>query len=366
MTGLERPGVSKEYPMPSYRASDFLVAGLRPQEQPLVSVITPVYNGEEFLADCIESILTQTYQNWDYTIVNNCSKDRTLEIAQSYAAKDARIRVLDCREFLPIIPNHNRAIHEISANSKYCKVVMADDLLFPDCIMKMVSLAEDHPAVGIVGAYGLYGDGVHVIWRGVAYPRTVVPGREVCRMRLLGGPYIFGTPTATLIRSDFIRRNEKFYDEANLHADSTVCFQILQESDFGFVHQILAFSRTRGESNTSFAEKMNSLQLGFLTDLMQFGPLCLEQHEYQERLKIQLKEYYKVFAEGLLQFRGNSYWQFHRGWLRNLGVHFSWGKLFAGFCAVVLDGLFHPARAVESLSHWWLNGQGRQGVREVR
>ena len=57
-------------------------------QEPLVTVLTPVYNGEDFLAQCIESILAQDYRNFEYIIVNNCSKDRTLEIAQSYAEKD--------------------------------------------------------------------------------------------------------------------------------------------------------------------------------------------------------------------------------------------------------------------------------------
>src|SRR5882724_7298074 len=60
--------------------------------QPLISVVTPVYNGAEHLAECIESVLAQTYQNWDYTIVDNCSTDGSVEIARRYAAKDRRIR----------------------------------------------------------------------------------------------------------------------------------------------------------------------------------------------------------------------------------------------------------------------------------
>ena len=47
-------------------------------DEPLVSVVTPVYNGDKYLADCVESVLKQTYQNWEYVIVNNCSTDRTL------------------------------------------------------------------------------------------------------------------------------------------------------------------------------------------------------------------------------------------------------------------------------------------------
>jgi glycosyltransferase involved in cell wall biosynthesis len=52
-------------------------------EPPLVSVLTPVHNAAEFLAECIESILKQTYTNYEYIIVNNCSTDRTPEIARS-------------------------------------------------------------------------------------------------------------------------------------------------------------------------------------------------------------------------------------------------------------------------------------------
>ena len=59
------------------------------KNQPLVSVITPVYNGEEYLADCVESVLAQSYEKWEYVIVNNCSTDRTLEIAQEYEKKDS-------------------------------------------------------------------------------------------------------------------------------------------------------------------------------------------------------------------------------------------------------------------------------------
>ena len=50
----------------------------RADTQPLVSVVTPVYNGQAYLAECIESVLAQSYSNWQYTVVNNCSTDATL------------------------------------------------------------------------------------------------------------------------------------------------------------------------------------------------------------------------------------------------------------------------------------------------
>jgi glycosyltransferase involved in cell wall biosynthesis len=74
--------------------------------EPLVSVVTPVYNGAEFLEACIESVLAQTYQNHEHIIVNDCSKDRSLEIAQSYACKDSRI--LSTRESRATLPAGRR------------------------------------------------------------------------------------------------------------------------------------------------------------------------------------------------------------------------------------------------------------------
>src|ERR1041385_635284 len=121
---------------------------MKSKQEPLVSVVTPVYNGEGYLRECIESVLAQTYTNWDYTIVNNRSTDRTLEIAQEYAARDARIRVVTNEAFVRVIANYNNAFRQISPHSKYCKVVASDDSLLPECLERMVRLAEERPTVG--------------------------------------------------------------------------------------------------------------------------------------------------------------------------------------------------------------------------
>ena len=133
---------------------------MQPTTQPLVTVLTPVYNGEKYLAECIESVLAQTYSNWEYCIINNRSTDRSLEIANSYAARDPRVRVITNVEFVGIIENHNIAFRQVSTESKYCKVLHAPDWLFPDCLTKMVELAEANPSVAIVGAYSLKNDKV--------------------------------------------------------------------------------------------------------------------------------------------------------------------------------------------------------------
>lgn len=337
--------------MSTVRFSDFRYKALGLQAQPLVSLVTPVYNGAEHLHESIESVLAQTYQNWEYLIVDNCSTDRTLEIAQSYAARDSRIQIHNNREFLSIIQNHNHSLRQISSQSKYCKLVFADDWLFPECIERMVALAEANPSVGVVGAYGF--NGIKVLWHGLPYPTSVVSGRELCRQRLLGGTYVSGTPSALLFRSDLIRKGQTFYDEWNLHADGTVFLRVLQECDFGFIHQILTFIRVREGSNTSFTDSIHSLHLAWLTELIEYGPRCLNERECQERLQARLKDYYKVLAESALQLREKSYWKFHENWLLTLGIPLDRARLFKAICVAAVGRLLHPLHAAKRVVRWW-------------
>ncbi|HYL80162.1 MAG TPA: glycosyltransferase family A protein, partial [Candidatus Acidoferrum sp.] len=154
-----------------------------------MSILTPAFNAEPFLAECIESVLAQTYSHWEHTIVNNCSTDRTLEIARAYAQRDRRIRVESNDRFIGALENHNRACSFVAPRSRYCKFLFADDFLFPTCLAEMVRLAETHPSVGVVGAYGLRG--TRVAWDGLPFPSTVVPGRDLCRATLLHKtPYV--------------------------------------------------------------------------------------------------------------------------------------------------------------------------------
>ena len=62
-------------------------------EHPFVWVVTPVHNGERYLAECIESVLGQTYDNWEYLVVDNCSTDGTSEIVRAYCERDERVRL---------------------------------------------------------------------------------------------------------------------------------------------------------------------------------------------------------------------------------------------------------------------------------
>jgi len=294
---------------------------MNPTCEPLVSIVTPVYNEEEHLEECIQSILAQSYSNWDYVIVNNCSTDRTMEIAQAYAAKDSRIRVHSNEQFLPMLANHNVAVGQISGDSKYCKVVLGDDLIFDDCLKKMVAVAEQHPSVGIVSSYQLHGTVVRSA--GLPYTQTLVSGREACRSFLRQDVILFGTQTSVLYRSDLVRARNPFYVESNMCADFEVCFALLRDFDLGFVHQVLTYSRPRPGSIGSVTSDTGAT-LGSLLEILQtYGGQCLNEGEFEECLALQVSEYYEFLGRRLWVERDRSFWEFHRRVLDQAGVGFS-------------------------------------------
>lgn len=254
--------------------------------QPLVNVVTPLFNGEKYLAECIESVLAQTYENWEYVICDNCSTDRSLEIATEYAARNPRIRIVRNTEHVGVIQSWNRTIRQISPESSYCKTVHSDDWLFPECLERMVAVAERHPSVGIVGAYRLDEDVVNLV--GLPPRREVFAGREICRAQLLGVPYgyLFGSPSSTLIRCDLIRKRDPFYNEANIHADPEACYDLLRESDFGFVHQVLTYTRRHNETVSTFTRRVGSYMPSQISVLLRYGPVYLTPDELDRRLAV--------------------------------------------------------------------------------
>jgi glycosyltransferase involved in cell wall biosynthesis len=319
--------------------------------EPFVSIVTPVYNGEKYLKECIESVLSQTYSNWEYIIVNNCSTDGTLRIAEQYATHDDRIRVLSNEKLLEIIANHNRAFRAISPTSKYCKVVSADDWILPDCLTRMVALAEANPTIGIVGSYQLSGGGDkwYVRTDGLPYQSSVVSGRDICRAHLLTELSVFGNPTSNLYRSDLVRASDAFYPNAAAEADVSACFKHLRFADFGFVHQVLSYERLHEIRITTVSEDLNAYLSSKLGDLLEYGPFYLTQTEIERRLKERMDEYYAFLAVSALHLRDRRFWTYHRNRLKELGYPLNAGKLGKAMCAKLLDLAFNPKHTIEAL-----------------
>jgi glycosyltransferase involved in cell wall biosynthesis len=109
---------------------------------PLVSIITPTYNHENFIADCIQSAINQTYTNWEMIVVDDGSTDNTLSIAKSIAKNDPRIHVFTQNNvgIFRLSETYNFALKE--AKGKYVAVLEGDDVWLPEKLKLQVDKME--------------------------------------------------------------------------------------------------------------------------------------------------------------------------------------------------------------------------------
>jgi len=114
-------------------------------QQPLVSIISPAYNHEKFIADCIESVLAQTWSNWEMIIIDDGSTDSTYLIASRYAARDRRIRAYTQKNIgiFRLGESYNFALAKCSG--KYVAVLECDDVWFPDKLQWQIEDIEEKP-----------------------------------------------------------------------------------------------------------------------------------------------------------------------------------------------------------------------------
>ena len=109
--------------------------------QPLVSILIPVYNREKYIGECIESALAQTYTNIEVVVVDNASTDRTWEICQKFALRDARVRVFKNSDNIGPVRNWQRCFEE--AEGKFSKLLFSDDLIRPEFLDKTLPYLEN-------------------------------------------------------------------------------------------------------------------------------------------------------------------------------------------------------------------------------
>ena len=114
-------------------------------KHPLVSIGLPVYNGENFIKQALDSILNQTFEDFELIISDNASQDRTEDICRQYAAQDKRILYYRNQENLGAAPNYNR-VFELS-NGKYFKWIAHDDICEPKFLEKCIEVFEQNESI---------------------------------------------------------------------------------------------------------------------------------------------------------------------------------------------------------------------------
>lgn len=113
---------------------------------PKVSIVLPCYNGAALLGQAIESCINQTYNDWELIIVNDCSTDNTLEVANAYAQKDERIRVYTNEKNSKLPATLNNGFRR--ATGEYWTWTSDDNLLHPEMLENFVAYLDGHKDVG--------------------------------------------------------------------------------------------------------------------------------------------------------------------------------------------------------------------------
>lgn len=218
--------------------------------------------------------------------------------------------------------NWNAALQKISPKSAYCKVIHADDWLFPECLTSMVQIGEQHSTAGIIGAYTQWGR--RVACDGLAYSTQVISGHEICRQTLMRRTYPFLSPSTLMIRASLIHNRDPFYPGSNLEADVDVLYKLLKQHDFAFVPQVLSFVRRHDSSATArLAQPLNTLLPQRLGLLIKHGPSFLTEDEYKQEVILQLRKYYQFLAKSISKRRDKDFWTFHNDAMRKLGYPLS-------------------------------------------
>ncbi len=119
-------------------------------KKPAISVIMPAYNAQEYLGRAIESILSQTFNDFEFIIINDASQDNTAEILATYQKKDKRIRVIKNKEHLLIAASLNKAVN--TSRAAIIARMDADDVSMPNRLELQYSFMSNNPDIAVLGA----------------------------------------------------------------------------------------------------------------------------------------------------------------------------------------------------------------------
>ena len=120
----------------------------------LISIITPAYNAEKYIGSTIESVLSQTYQNWEMLIVDDCSHDNTVKVVEEYCNIDTRIRLIKLSQNQGVAGARNTALSQ--AKGEYIAFLDSDDMWMPRKLDRQYHFMEENDYVLTYTSYQKY------------------------------------------------------------------------------------------------------------------------------------------------------------------------------------------------------------------
>lgn len=264
--------------------------------QPQITVALPVYNGEQYIAVAIKSVLNQTFSDFELLILDNCSTDNTVNIIETF--DDPRIRLIVNTKNLGMIGNWNLAVS--LATGKYIKILSHDDLLTPSCLTEQINgfLTHQNQNISIVTCKKriINETGVTVMpGFGIFGPTRVVNGRRAIKKTIRAGRNIIGEPSVVLLDTALLRSSGNF-EQPQFTPDIKMWFKMLKISNLLFLNKNLASYRISSTSTSTSVASTQGLQFVQLiqevvaTDLISVGKLTVKTGILRSHLNARLRK----------------------------------------------------------------------------
>lgn len=205
---------------------------------PRLSIGLPVYNGEDFLAETLDSLLGQTYEDFELIISDNASTDGTADICRRYAGQDSRIRYIRQPRNLGCAPNHNVLVQQ--ARGELFKWVFHDDLYARDLIERSVAALDEYPQVVLANCWTAMIDSSRNVTKAVRYALDTGSPSAPERFRSM----LFekgGDDDGGVIRMEVLRRVRPY--DSYYHSDRTLVTEMALQGPFYHVPDWLYFRR---------------------------------------------------------------------------------------------------------------------------
>lgn len=220
---------------------------------PRLSVGLPIYNSDRFVAESIEALLGQTYDNFELIISDNASTDGTAEICHHYERQDSRIRYFRQPRNIGLAPNHNFVVEQ--ARGELFKWAAGDDLYARDLLERCIEALDNDANAVLAHSWTARIDSTGTVTGAIEYPMTTSSPSAPERFRSIlfdsGGDDDYG-----VMRIDVLRRTAM--KESYHHADHTIIAEIGLHGSFCQVPEWLYFRRDHGERAERACPSMRS------------------------------------------------------------------------------------------------------------
>ncbi len=234
-----------------------------------VSICIPTYNGGEYIRDCLDSILAQTFTDFEVLIVDDQSSDNTKSILADYAQRDARIRVVQNETNLGLVGNWNRCIQ--LSRGEWLKFVFQDDIIFPDCLEKLFAATSlKIPIVFCRRNFIFEGEVSEDMKNGyldLLFPekflsnKTTISAEEFCQS-VLNNLWInfIGEPTSVLLHHSVFRQFGLFNSNLIQLCDLEYWIRVASNTGIVYVPECLASFRVHQKATSQINQTKNNFR----------------------------------------------------------------------------------------------------------